>query len=95
MLYYTTGAPPKEEEKPKEAKKKWSEREAAEQNAKATIAGQKGRTIEVGEAELEGKRVLVLADCEDCRFELPAGAPRGPKIRSGRAPSAWPPAAAW
>ena len=54
----------------KEAKKKWSEREAAEQNAKATIAGQKGRTIEVGEAELEGKRVLVLADCEDCRFEV-------------------------
>ena len=61
----------------KEAKKKWSEREAAEQNAKATIAGQKGRTIEVGEAELEGKRVLVLADCEDCRFELPAGLGEG------------------
>jgi hypothetical protein len=55
----------------KEAKKLWDRRREEEVDQKHEVSDLVGVTLVLGSAELKGKKVVSIKNCEDCTLELP------------------------
>eukprot|EP00968_Pinguiococcus_pyrenoidosus_P029196 scaffold8390_cov267-Pinguiococcus_pyrenoidosus.AAC.1 len=54
----------------KKMKEVWSRRQELEDASKCVLSGESGVDRALSAADLQGKRVLLIKDCRDCRFEL-------------------------